>query len=191
MNRYRRAVWQIFQSVLAPVGPLSRVLDFCSGDGWFALQFRQCGQVGELVPMDVQRRDHELVEPVLYDGARLPCVDGEFEMVYSVDVLHHCPEPRDSLREALRCTNKWFLLKDHTYHKRLGYWFMCLLDEIGNRRFGVPCRYKHQHDWEWFETLKAEGFVLERLVHPAGCHTGLMRFVNRFEFVSLWRREKA
>jgi SAM-dependent methyltransferase len=181
-------VWDIFQPLLRAAGPLPRVLDFGSGDGWFAQQVRASGLAGELVPVDVQHRDKELVEPVLYDGTRLPFADRSFDLVYSVDVLHHCPDPQASLRDALRCAGRWFLIKDHTYTSRLSYWFLCLLDEIGNRKFGIPCRYKHQRGWEWFDTLREEGFELEQLVHPARCHTGLMRFVNRFEFVALWKR---
>jgi SAM-dependent methyltransferase len=191
VNPYRHRVWDLFQPLLAEVGPVGRALDFGSGDGWFANQFRTSGRVKDLVPVDVLRRENVLVEPVLYDGVTLPFPDRSFDLTYAVDVLHHCPDPAVSLRDLLRVTGKWFLLKDHTWRTKLGKYLLAGLDEIGNRKFGVPCLYKHQRGWEWDAALAAAGFERVRLVHPARCHWGLMRWVNRFEFVALWRRAGA
>jgi SAM-dependent methyltransferase len=188
MNKYRRRVWDLFQPLLDEVGPAARVLDFGSGDGWFADQFQKTGRAKDLLPVDVFRRKEPIIEPMLYDGNRLPFPDRSFDLTYSVDVLHHCPDPTASLRDLLRVTGRWFLLKDHTWKNRLGKMVLAVLDEIGNRRFGVRCLYRHQREWEWSETLKAEGFEMARLVHPARCHVGGMAWVNRFEFVSLWHR---
>jgi SAM-dependent methyltransferase len=163
-------------------------MDFGSGDGWFAQQLEESGLVREVTPVEVQDRAGALRKPHIYDGTCLPFADRSFDLTYSCDVLHHCPDPKASLRDALRVARTWFLLKDHTWRTYPSYLFLCLLDEVGNRRFGIPCLYKHQRDWDWFDTLRAEGFVLERLVHPASCHVGAMRWVNRYEFVSLWRR---
>jgi SAM-dependent methyltransferase len=191
VNLYRRRVFTVFKDLLRPLGPVKRALDFGSGDGWFAQQFEESGLAREVTPVEVQDRPEALRKPQLYDGTRLPFADRSFDLTYTCDVLHHCPDPQGSLRDALRVAGRWFLLKDHTWRTYPSYWFLCLLDEIGNRRFGIPCRYKHQHGWDWFDTLRDEGFTLERLIHPAPCHTLAMRWVNRYEFVSLWRRKDA
>jgi SAM-dependent methyltransferase len=188
MNPYRQRVLSIFSEALAPLRPVSRALDFGSGDGWFAQQLEETGLVRAVTPIEVQERPNALRQPQIYDGVRLPFANQSFDLVYSVDVLHHCREPRESLRDALRVAKRSFLLKDHTWRWYTSYLFLCFLDEIGNRRFGIPCFYNHQRRWNWFETIRSEGFELEKLVHPAQCHTGAMKFVNRFEFVSLWRR---
>jgi SAM-dependent methyltransferase len=188
MNPYRRRVFTLFEELLRPLGPIRRALDFGSGDGWFAQQLEESGLVKSVTPVEVQDRPEALRKPQLYDGNRLPFEDRSFDLSYAVDVLHHCPDPKASLRDALRVAGEWFLLKDHSWRAYPSYLLLCLLDEVGNRRFGIPCLYKHQHGWDWFDTLRGEGFELQRLVHPAPCHTGPMRFVNRYEFVSLWRR---
>lgn len=188
MNPYRNRVADIFEKVLKPVAPVGPALDFGSGDGWFAQQFEDRALARTVKPIEVQDRPNAIRKPQIYDGARLPFADREFDLVYSVDVLHHCPDPVESLRDALRVSGQWFLLKDHTWRRYSSYLFLCALDELGNRKFGIPCLYKHQKGWTWFETIRSAGFELVRLEHPAPCHTGIMRFVDRFEFVSLWRR---
>jgi SAM-dependent methyltransferase len=190
MNLYRRNLLEIVRPLLAGREPAGRALDFGAGDGWFAQTFRELGLVREVVAVDVQKRRRSFVEPVLYDGARLPFPDRSFDLVYAVDVLHHCPDPEASLRDLLRVSGGRVLLKDHTYTTAAGKLTLAVLDEIGNRRFGVPSIYKYQRGWRWLDVLREEGFEQEALVHPAVCETRppLSWFVNRLHFVGLWRR---
>ncbi|HEX5760919.1 MAG TPA: class I SAM-dependent methyltransferase [Thermoanaerobaculia bacterium] len=189
MNPYRRRILDLALELTAPHRPFARALDFGSGDGWFAASFRAAGLAGEVVPVDVLRRRRTVVEPRLYDGARLPFDDGSFDLAYAVDVLHHCPDPPASLAELLRVTRGWLLLKDHTHRGLRQRCTLALLDEIGNRRFGVPSLYRYQRGWEWLPQIAAAGFTLERLIHPAPCHGGALGgATNGLQFVALWRR---
>jgi SAM-dependent methyltransferase len=191
MNAYRQRTFQFFRSLLAPLAPVPRLLDFGSGDGWFAQQFQAEGLAAAVTPVEVQPRPHALVQPVVYDGKRLPFDDGSFDLACSVDVLHHCPAPEESLRDVLRCTRGYFLLKDHTYSTSAGWLTLAALDEIGNRRFGVPSNYHYQHGWDWFSVIEGEGFVREHLLHPAACHRGALGWAtNRLQFIGLWRRSR-
>ncbi|HXO19078.1 MAG TPA: class I SAM-dependent methyltransferase [Thermoanaerobaculia bacterium] len=190
VNLYRRNLLGIVRPLLAPHAPVERALDFGCGDGLFAKVFQESGLAREVVAVDVQRRRRTLVEPLLYDGSRLPFADGSFDLVYALDVLHHCPDPRASLADLLRCSRNLVLLKDHTYGSLAGRATLAVLDEIGNRRFGVPSIYKYQRGWEWLPAIEEAGFKREALVHPAVCETRppLSWFVNRLHFVGLWRR---
>jgi SAM-dependent methyltransferase len=142
-----------------------------------------------VVGVEVKRWPHAMHPPVLFDGSRLPFANRSFDLVYAIDVLHHCPEPTRALDEALRCSSRYFLIKDHTYKNPLEFLGLCVLDEIGNRRFKVPTLYRYQERWEWSEHLRSRGFMLEGLVHPAACHVGLLgRVTNSWQFVALWRR---
>jgi hypothetical protein len=180
----------MFRTLLKPHAPLARWLDFGGGDGWFGSSLKEAGLAQEVVPVDVQARQRTFTEVALYDGKRLPFPDRSFDLVSSIDVLHHCPSPGDSLTDALRCTNRFFLLKDHTYRGVTGKLTLCLLDEIGNRRFGIPSLFHYQRGFEWSPLIEQAGFVLRQLVHPAACHTGLLgRATNRLQFVSLWERQ--
>lgn len=189
MNPYRQRILPMLLDLLRERAPVERALDFGSGDGWFAKHMRESGLVCDLVPVDVQARPNPVVSAQIYDGSRLPFADRSFDLAYSVDVLHHCPDPAASLRDVARCTNRLLLLKDHTWNTRAGKWALALLDELGNRKFGIPCLYRYQHRWEWFRVIEEEGFRLIRKIHPAVCHTGLMgRLTNPLQFAALWER---
>jgi SAM-dependent methyltransferase len=189
MNPYRQRTLPMLLNLLRERAPAGRTLDFGSGDGWFARQMRGSGLIDEVVPVDVQARKNSFVQPQLYDGKRLPFADRSFDLVYSVDVLHHCPDPAASLRDLVRCSNRLVLLKDHTWRTRLGKFTLALLDEIGNRKFGIPCLYRYQRRWEWFDVIQSEGFRLVQSTHPAECHTGLLgRMTNALQFAALWER---
>lgn len=189
-NAYRRRILAVLRQILTPHMPFSRALDFGSGDGLFAQLFAAERIVDEVVPVDVQRRKQCRVQTTVYDGKTLPFDDRTFDLVYAMDVLHHCDDPRASLRELMRCSSKFVLIKDHTFRKPLGRLTLGVLDEIGNRRFGVPCLYNYQREWEWSNWLGDNGFVVEDLRHPVGCHAGpLARWLNRLQFIGLWRRE--
>ena len=189
VNQYRRRVFALLHDVLQPYAPVGRMLDFGAGDGWFAHAFRANKLAKEVVAVDVRPRDRCFVPMLSYDGHRLPFADRSFELVSSIDVLHHCPDPRASLREALRCTDRFFLIKDHTYRSRAGKLALCVLDEVGNRRFGVPSPYHYQHAFEWSSCLEEAGFELKQLIHPAACHKGLLGWsTNSLQMVALWQR---
>ncbi len=189
MNPYRQRILPILQQLLAERSPIGTTLDFGSGDGWFASHLLQKKCIGPLTAIDVKRRDHVFLEPQLYDGSRLPFTDRAFDLCYSVDVLHHCPDPAASLRDLARCTNRLFVLKDHTWRTRAGRYGLAILDELGNRKFGIPCLYEYQYKWDWFPVMEDAGFRLVKLIHPAVCHTGLMgKLTNALQFAALWER---
>jgi SAM-dependent methyltransferase len=190
-NPYKTATLALVRAALAAVGaaPAPRALDFGSGDGWYAASFEASGLARQVVGVDVLARPGAFHPAELYDGVRLPFADREFPLVYAFDVLHHCPDPEASLREMLRCAGDRVVIKDHSYRSVAGKLALALLDELGNRRFGVPSIYKYQRGFAWFPLLEAAGFTLEKLIHPAPCETRpLLRLGNRLQFIGIWRR---
>jgi SAM-dependent methyltransferase len=189
MRRYRDRVFALLRDAFRPFAPVHRALDFGAGDGWYARAFQDAGLAREIVGVDVQPRARPYVPTVLYDGRRVPFDDRHFDLVSSIDVLHHCPDPRASLIEALRCSSRFFLLKDHTYETLPGKLALAVLDELGNRRFGIPSPYHYQRGRTWFPWIEAEGFALRALVHPAPCHRAILGWMtNPLQLVSLWER---
>lgn len=190
MNLYRRNLEALVTPLLVARGPFFRALDFGSGDGWFAKIWREKDIARNIIATDVRSREECFVEPIPYDGRRLPFADRSFDLVCAIDVLHHCPEPEVMMAELLRCADDLVLIKDHTYASKLGWLLLCALDELGNRRFGVPSPNRYQRRWEWFPHIRRQGFELEQLVYPAVCETRppLVWFSNRLQFVALWRR---
>ena len=178
-------------SLFATRGQYPRALDFGSGDGWFAQRVRTTGVASEVVAIDVLTRRRPFVAPLLYDGQRLPFPDRSFDLVYAVDVLHHCPEPIVGLREMLRVSRGDVVLKDHTFNNRAERVLLGLLDELGNRRFGVPSLYRYQRGWEWLPEFAAAGFRQVELQHPLVCdpRAPWRWWTPSVQFLGLWERD--
>jgi SAM-dependent methyltransferase len=189
VNPYRLRTWELLRQQLLPLGPQPRVLDFGCGDAWFAAQMLRERCAIDLVPLDVRRRQHVYVEPQLYDGTRLPFAALSFDLSYSVDVIHHCSEPFAILDELLRVTRRYLLLKDHTADGPLDHATLAILDELGNRRFGVPSPHHYQRQRSWDEHIRAGGWQQRCYLQPAPVHRGLLgALTNRLQYVALYER---
>lgn len=166
-----------------------RTLDFGSGDGWYWDRFASSNRLGTIEGVDVQLRDEVVREPQMYDGTTLPFEDESFDLAYAIDVLHHCPDPIAAISELTRCTNEWLVIKDHTHRNKLEFGVLSVLDEIGNRKFGIPSRYRYQRKWEWLEYIDGLGFEQVLLDWPVDSNGGLVgRYTKRLNFLGVWRR---
>jgi SAM-dependent methyltransferase len=189
MNPYRQRVLAMMRQMLDPLPTPRTVLDFGCGDGWFATNMREAWPGSSLTPVDVKHRQECLVEPLIYDGGNLPFASGQFDLTYAIDVLHHCADPLASLHDVMRCTGRYLLLKDHVSFSAWDRFVLGVLDELGNRRFGIPSPYAYQRSWSWAEEIEAAGFVRISWIHPAPCHTGFLgSATNRLQFIGLWER---
>lgn len=184
-----RRIVELCLDLLTSRAPFPRVLDFGSGDGWFAKRFLELG-VGEIItPVDVSRRKVCYVEPTLYTGTLLPFESRLFDLVYSIDVLHHCSDPMESLDELLRCAKGYLLIKDHTYETLADRLLLCCMDEVANRAKGVKCCYAYQQRWLWLDHIVRSGFCVESLLCPAPIHSNPIGCItNRLQFIALCRR---
>lgn len=190
MNLYRKRIFSHLSTLLSDLPVPASILDFGCGDGWFASQVGNLWPRAKLTPIDVKRREGGLVEPIIYSpGARLPFADASFDLVYAIDVLHHCDSPQRYLDELVRVARRFILIKDHTYNGELGYLTLAILDELGNRRFGIPSPQHYQHGWEWTEHLARQGWKMRTMIHPCQCHSGLLGALsNQLQYVALYER---
>lgn len=191
MNPYRQRVWKPLKFLLGQLGlaPVE-ILDFGSGDGWFSLQVQALFPNGVVTPIDVKRRECALREPLLYDpGSQLPFEVASFDLVYAIDVLHHCHSPEFYLDELSRVSRRYLLIKDHTWQRKWEYWALAVLDELGNRRFGIPSPQHYQHANTWTDYLAARGWRLRQMIHPCLSHIGLLgALTNQLQYIALYER---
>lgn len=189
MAHYRDNVLALATPCLEKI-KVDTVLDFGCGDGFFATRMPAVLRTENITPIDVYRRPNCLVEPVIYDGGVLPFADRQFDLSYAIDVLHHCGDPLASLRDLIRCTDRYLFLKDHTYSTPVGYAALCVLDELGNRRFRIPSLYHYQKRWSWVELIESCGMRRVELIAPAAVHRGALgAATNGLQFIGLWERK--
>jgi hypothetical protein len=192
MSAYKSRVMEAIETHCSDAFPVATALDLGAGDGWYAAQMQDRGLAESVHALEVQIRRNSLVEVDLYNGTHIPLADRSVELAYAFDVLHHCGEPLSVLDEMMRCTDNYLLLKDHIFRSRFDWWILATLDEIGNRRFGVPSPHKYQHGWDWVERLEAGGFERCALVTPvelAGFPLGPL--ANKLQFIGLWQRSRS
>lgn len=183
------------ENILALAAPclneiqVDSVLDFGCGDGFFATRMPALLRTSNITPIDVYRRPNCLVEPIIYDGGVLPFQERQFDLSYAIDVLHHCKDPLTNLRDLMRCTGRYLFLKDHSYSTPLGYAALCVMDELGNRRFSIPSLYHYQKRHAWIALIESSGFARVQLIEAPAVHTGLLgAATNGLQFIGLWER---
>jgi len=88
-----------------------RVLDVGCGNGIFTLRF--AGEGGNVTGLDYSRHllgqnTHPLL--VCGDATSLPFPDGNFEVVFEANVLHHVPDRETVIREMARASSRYVVL---------------------------------------------------------------------------------
>lgn len=189
---YRDRTYALVRDTMRALGPIATAVDVGAGEGWYARSLMDDGVIGRCTPVEITRRALTLVEPVLYDGTRLPFDDRSVDLVYAIDVAHHAGDPVALLDDMARVARRWIVLKDHTFRTALGRATLAMLDELGNRRFGIPSPGRYQRGWEWLPPLAAAGFRPVQMVHPARCQTGMLGVLtNPLQFVAAFERSDA
>lgn len=93
--------------------PYAKALEIGAGTGFFSLNLRQAGVLGEVHVTDIspgmveaaERNAERLgfaVEGRTADAERLPYEDGTFDIVVGHAVIHHLPDVEQAFREMLR-----------------------------------------------------------------------------------------
>lgn len=189
MANYRPNVARHLHQTLRELGPLESLLDFGAGNGWMLNQMLTADvSIGCATAVDVQERAEYFLSVETYDGQRLPFEDRSFDATMAVDVIHHCSDPRAALRDAARVTRRFLIVKDHTYRSKVGFATLSVLDELGNRKFGIPSRYRYQSRFTWDEVMAGEGFRLHRRSYPLPCHDGALSITDRLQCLAVYER---
>lgn len=147
----------IVRDVTPYLEPGEHILDVGAGTCEVAAALRQLGH--KVVPVDV--RDLSCVEgldPLVYDGARLPFGANSFEVALLVNVLHHVREPIPLLREITRVARR-IVIHEDIFHTPAQRWLTELMDSLTNLEFvGHP--HSNQDDEGWRRTFAQLGLKL-------------------------------
>jgi SAM-dependent methyltransferase len=192
MNPYRIRTWSCISELLRGVNSPCDILDFGAGDGWFAEQIKSLMPEAGVVAVDVVARENSLLVPIIYKPKDpLPFADNSFDLSYAIDVLHHCHSPSFYLQELMRVSRRYILIKDHICRGWLDFFMLFLLDELGNRRFGIPSPGNYQRNWQWGKFLEKNGWQQVSLVYPCESHSGLLGIVtNHLQYIALYECNK-
>lgn len=133
------------------------VLDVGCGDGEIARMLRLRRPNLNILGADLCVCPDTRIPVAVFDGARLPFLDGAFDVVMFVDALHHSDDPAILLREAKRVSRGSVVLKDRISDHPVAEVRPSVMDRLGNMGHGVRKTY---HAWtgaQWRRAFEAAG----------------------------------
>jgi SAM-dependent methyltransferase len=135
-----------------------KLLELGSGNGALSVLLQQEGM--EVSPLDVKDKSiFQEIDVVIYDGAKLPYSDEEFDVCQLITMLHHTTNAEELIQEAKRVSKKVIVMED-VYENVLQKYLTWISDSIVNWEF-----YGHPHtnrtDCEWRQIFKQNGLEVE------------------------------
>jgi ubiquinone/menaquinone biosynthesis C-methylase UbiE len=147
---FQRRIAVLAEKLAAMVPPHSSMLDIGCGDGTISRLISDSVPGVEITGAEFARRPDCAIPCTEFDGKQLPLPDKSFDGCMFVDVLHHTLDPLTIVRDAVRVSRKFVLIKDHLQESLLDHWTLRLMDWVGNRPHGVvlPYAYLSQKQWQ-------------------------------------------
>jgi SAM-dependent methyltransferase len=139
---------------------LETVLDVGAGTGEMAVSVKDIRDELDISGVDVYIRPKTFVSVVKYDGVTLPFDEASFDAVMTVDVLHHCDSPSETLKECARVAKKYVVVKDHVSDSYSDEKILAFMDWVGNRSHGVVLPYNYLSTAQWQEGIAGAGLEL-------------------------------
>lgn len=141
-------------------------LDVGCGSGELARNLQFSHKMIIISGTDVLVREDAVIDIVKFDGKRLPFEDKSLDFTMLVDVLHHTNHPSLLLKECVRVSRKFILIKDHVCESWWDRWRLSFMDWVGNRAYDVHLPYNYLSQKVW-----------SRLYHKCGlvCETSISR----------------
>src|SRR5258708_33042005 len=125
------------------------VLDVGCGDGAIASAIARLRPDLSIQGVEFLVRPECKIRCDSFDGSTLPYTDSSFDLCLLVDVLHHTEDPAILLREGVRVTRGFVLLKDHINENILDDITLRFMDWVGNRPHDVVLTYNYLSRKEW------------------------------------------
>jgi len=151
-----------------------KVVDVGVGNGMIAAKLKQLRNI-DIIGIDIVDYNKTDVPFKLYDGIKIPFEDEEFDVALIIQVLHHCDNPRELLKEARRVAKKIVIVED-VYLTKMHLKAMKLYDLLANFRHDVNVPFNFRNNEEWLELFRELGLeVLENRTHQGGAIYSPMR----------------
>jgi len=166
------------------------VLDVGCGDGKLAQSLLEQRPDLRIEGVEVRLRKQTSIPVTAFDGRTLPYGEAHFDGVMLIDVLHHTPDPRLLLREALRVSRRWLVLKDHLLEGPCAGLRLRFMDYVGNARHSVAPPYHYLSSRDWNELRQVLDLQIAAEVRQLGLYPWPFDYVfgGRLHFLALLER---
>lgn len=134
---------------LAPyLSGVRRALDIGTSEGKIARKIQDSTGI-RILGIDTKIQPETFIPVKKYDGNRLPFKDGFFDCAMLIDVLHHTERPDILVKEALRVSEGFLLIKDHYWDNAVDIKLLQFSDYFGNRPYGIVLPYNFLDMQSW------------------------------------------
>jgi SAM-dependent methyltransferase len=185
---YGRRVRRLSEHLSGLIPDSCSVLDVGSGDGKLAWSLSKRRPDLRIEGVDVLPRKKTWLPIGRFDGKTLPYAASSFDAVMLIDVLHHAQEPLALLREAVRVSRNWLIVKDHVRKGLSSTLRLRLMDYVGNAGRGVALPYKYVSAKEWNEFQQALNLKLRVKKDTLGLYPGPVDYIfgSGLHFIALY-----
>ena len=132
----------------------NKVLDIGAGSGYLAEILSKKANVTMIDICDYNQTDLPLL---LYEGNKLPFPDNLFDVGLFITVLHHTPNPPETIREAKRVCKRVIIIEE-VYSSILSRLHMDLWEWFWNKTSRITTFYNFHSKEEWMRIFKELNF---------------------------------
>jgi len=187
---YGRRIRRLSQLLAELIPPGCSLLDVGCGDGKLARALLDKRPDLRIDGVDVMVRERTWMPVQTFNGTNLPQDEASVDGVMLIDVLHHTRDPLVLLREAVRVSRRWIVVKDHVLNGPAAALRLRFMDYVGNSRYGVSLPYSYLSEREWNELrrlldLRIAVEVTQLNLYPPPFD---YLFGASLHFVALWDR---
>lgn len=139
------------------LSPADSIVDIGAGIGNISAQLGKKGY--HVLALDIEDLSFTSgVNPILYNGRKMPFKNKEFDVSIIITVLHHVKTPEAVISEARRVSSKIIIIED-IYFNVLHKYLTFLLDSMLNLEFrNHP--HSNKNDANWKRLFKKMGLKL-------------------------------
>jgi len=135
----------------------STILDFGCDNGSVSKMIMDFNPSLKIVGVDIQGNRPSQIPRRLYQGRKVPYPDKTFDIVLSLDVLHHTKNIPYFVKEMKRLSKRYLIIKDHAVYGPVSRWLVCFSDYMFNMPYRIKCAFNYPTMGEWgglFHKLK-------------------------------------
>lgn len=149
----------------------AKILDVGSGNGTFSWYFR--GYANKIVSLDSSEellKSNPLRLKTIADVYQLPFRDGQFDIVFEANLLHHLNNPYSAIQEMRRCSSEYLIFIEPNRYNPI----MCLFALVVKAERGVWASSRRK----WEQIIRSLGIDVF-----AGMVTGMVSQQNTPAFM--------
>ena len=161
-NYHRRRIQVLALAASELIPPNSNVLDIGCGDGKIDRHILELRPDVRIQGCDLVSWPDQVIEVMINKGLPLPFESGSFDCALLIDVLHHSDDPSTLLKEAIRTSKEYAIVKDHLIDRWLTDPILQIMNRFRNESQGVSLSCTYWSKKQRLKDFRMNRFELDR-----------------------------